>query len=274
MTKTDGLQKINLRHIRFLRKDHSFSKSMRCIVVDDEKPGRDLICSYVEKVPFLELVGAYANTADALNFLMNNTIDVAFLDIELNGSINGMQLIATLPNRPLVIFITAYEHYAVDSYALDAVDYLLKPVSPDRFFRAANKAYQQWMQGRSAAAPGPTPTVAPQSGPSSVADYLFVKTENRLIKVYLHDILFIEGYGDYIKIHLADQRMILSLQSLNAMESRLPSNFIRTHRSYIVAIDKIDEIERRRIRIGKAIIPISNSYQDKFLEKVQDQSNL
>ena len=243
---------------------------MRCIVVDDEKPGLDLICSYIEKVPFLELVGAYTNAAEALNFMVNNTVDVAFMDIELNGSINGMQMIASLPNRPMVIFISAYECYAIRGYVLDAIDYLLKPVSLERFVRAVNKAYQQWKQTRTAA----SPAVVSQPNPPSVADYLFVKVENRFIKVFLHDILFIEGYGDYIKIHLADQRVILSLQSLNTMESRLPSNFIRTHRSYIVAIDKIDEIERRRIRIGKEIIQISASYQDKFFEKVQNQSNL
>lgn len=243
---------------------------MRCIVVDDEKPGLDLICSYIGKVPFLELVGAYTNAAEALNFMVNNTVDVAFMDIELNGSINGMQMIASLPNRPMVIFISAYECYAIRGYVLDAIDYLLKPVSLERFVRAVNKAYQQWKQTRTAA----SPAVVSQPNQPSVADYLFVKVENRFIKVFLHDILFIEGYGDYIKIHLADQRVILSLQSLNTMESRLPSNFIRTHRSYIVAIDKIDEIERRRIRIGKEIIQISASYQDKFFEKVQNQSNL
>lgn len=247
-----------------MAKSTFYSRPMRCIVVDDEKPGLDWICSYVEKIPFLELSGAYTTAADALNLMINNPVDIVFCDIELNGSLNGMQLITTLPSCPMVIFISAYERYAVDSYVLNAVDYLLKPVSLERFFRAATKAYRQWLQIQT-----DTNTVAPlRQLPMSVPDYLFVKTANRLVKVLLCDIFYIEGYGDYVKIHLAGQRVILSQQSLNSMESRLPANFIRTHRSYIVAIDKIDEIERKCIRIGKEIIPVSGSYQKKFFDRV------
>lgn len=236
---------------------------MRCIAIDDQKPGLNLICSYIEKVPFLEMAGAFTSSAEALKFLMNNSVELVFSDIELNGVLNGIQLVASLPTRPMVIFTTAYDNYAVDSYLLDAVDYILKPVSPERFFRAANKAYEHWCRRR-----------FPEKTPSDIQpavktpDFLFLKTENRLLKIFLADILFIEGYGDYIKIHLADKRIILSLQSMNSLEAKLSDNFIRTHRSYIVAIDKIDEIERRRIKIGKEIIPVSESYRQEFFARL------
>lgn len=249
---------------------------MRCIVIDDEKPGLDLICGYIDNIPFLELVGAFATVGEALKVLVNNDVDLIFSDIELNGSINGVQLCASLQNPPLVIFITAYDRYAIEGYSLDAVDYLLKPVSPERFLKAANKAYQLWLQNHApkSAESLPAGNAAPAPTPAPAPDYLFIKTENRLLKIFLRDILFIEGCGDYIKIHLSDKRQILSLQSLNAMEGRLSDNFIRTHRSYIVALDKIDEIERRRIRIGKEIIPISENYQERFFARIQDQSGL
>lgn len=236
---------------------------MRCIAIDDEKLGLDLICSYIKKVPFLEMGGAFTSPAEALKFLMNNPVELVFSDIELHGTLNGIQLIASLPARPLVIFTTAYDNYAVDSYSLDAVDYILKPVSPERFFRAANKAYEIWSRSKSS-----EKTTDEMQSVVCAPDFLFFKTENRLLKIFLADILFIEGYGDYIKIHLADKRTVLSLQSMNSLEAKLSDNFIRTHRSYIVALDKIDEIERRRIKIGKDIIPISESYQRGFFARL------
>ncbi|WP_417173373.1 LytR/AlgR family response regulator transcription factor [Alistipes finegoldii] len=238
---------------------------MRCVVIDDEKPGLDLICSYIEEVPFLELSGAFSSHTEALEFLMKHSVDLIFSDIELNASMNGMQLFACLPERPLIIFITAHSRYAIDSYSLDAVDYLLKPVSLERFIRAANKAYAQRMKYR-AISDMPEHETKKED---AISEYLFVKTENKLLKIVLKEILFIEAYGDYVKIHLTDGRIVLSLQRLSAFESKLSDDFVRVHRSYIVAIDKIDVIERRRIRIGKAMIPISESYQEEFFNRVE-----
>ena len=196
---------------------------MRCVVIDDEKPGLDLICSYVEKIPFLKMAGAFNDMAEALNFIVSNPVDLLMTDIELNADMNGIELIKSLPNPPAVIFISAYDRYAIEGYTLNAVDYLLKPVSLERFSKAINN---------------------------------------------LSEILFIKGFGDYVKIRLSDGRTILSLQTLNNLEATLPDTFARIHRSSIVAIGKIDEIERRRVRIGDEIIPIGENYLEAFLKKV------
>ena len=244
---------------------------MRCIVIDDEKPAVDLICSYIEKVPFLELAGAFTELGMAVHFIMSDHVDLIFSDIELNSDINGIQLIKSLPAPPMVIFISAYDRYAVDSYALDAVDYLMKPVSNERFFNAVNKAYKQFYSNRLADADLSLAGREMQQMPSGRGrvDFMFIKTENRFVKVFYSDILFIKGYGDYIKIYLREDQVLLSLQSLNRLETMLPENdFIRVHRSYIIALDKISEIEHKRIKIGKEIIPIGESYHDRFFSMV------
>ena len=220
---------------------------MRCIVIDDEKPAVDLVCSYIEKVPFLELSGSFTDIGKAVTFIMSGSVDLIFSDIELNSDINGIQLIKSLPDPPMVIFISAYDRYAVDSYALDAVDYLMKPVSKERFFIAVNKAYKQFNSDRLP----DTPSVQglPETVPAS--DFIFVKTENRLVKIYL-----------------TEDRILLSLQSLNKLETVLPDNFVRVHRSFIIALDKISEIEHKRIKINGELIPIGESYIDRFFRKV------
>lgn len=241
---------------------------MRCVVIDDEKPGLDLICSYVEKIPFLKMAGAFNDMAEALNFIVSNPVDLLMTDIELNADMNGIELIKSLPNPPAVIFISAYDRYAIEGYTLNAVDYLLKPVSLERFSKAINKAYAQW-QRQHPSKPVPE-TLPPPSGQAAAnaPEYIFIKTENRLVKIFLSEILFIKGFGDYVKIRLSDGRTILSLQTLNNLEATLPDTFARIHRSSIVAIGKIDEIERRRVRIGDEIIPIGENYLEAFLKKV------
>ena len=240
---------------------------MRCVVIDDEKPAVDLICSYIGKVPFLELAGAFTEIGKAVTFIMSNPVDLIFSDIELNSVINGIQLIKSLPDPPMVVFVSAHDRYAVDSYALNAVDYLMKPVSYERFVKAVNKAYEQYIQRSNASVPAGTYSPSEMMKPQ--ADYIFIKTENRLVKVFFSEILYIKGYGDYIKIFLTKDRLILSLQSLNRIETLLPDTFIRVHRSFIISIDKISEIERRRIRIGNEMIPIGESYQERFFSMVQ-----
>lgn len=237
---------------------------MRCIVIDDEKPAVDLICSYIAKVPFLELAGSFTEVGKAVSCILSDHVDLIFTDIEINSDINGIQLIKSLPDPPMVIFISAFDRYAVDSYALEAVDYLMKPVSCERFFRAVNKAYRLF----SANSPALSPSGAPAKASAPVEDVIFIKAENRLVKVYLSEILYIKGYGDYIKIYLTGGSVLLSLQSLNKIETLLPSSFVRVHRSYIIALDKIEEIEHKRIRIGSEMIPIGESYQERFFMNV------
>ncbi len=227
---------------------------MTCVAIDDERPGLDLICNYIEGTPFLEMKGAFSSYADALDFLMKNHVDLVFSDIELNSGINGMQLYSVLPYRPMVIFITAYSNYAVKSYSLSAVDYLLKPVSYERFLTAANKAYEQFRYR--------------QPSSQTHSEYIFVKTENKLQKVLLKEVLYLEAYGDYVKIHFQDSPILMSMQSLTSFEAKLSDNFVRVHRSYIVALDKIDEVARQRIVIGSDIIPISDSYKKDFFDRI------
>ena len=244
---------------------------MRCIVIDDEKPAVDLVASYIVKVPFLELAGTFTELGEAVSFIMSRPVDLIFSDIELNSNINGIQFIKSLPNPPMVIFISAFDRYAVDSYALDAVDYLMKPVSAERFFSAVNKAYRQYNSGRR---PDPELPEAARSLPESAAvrpDFIFIKTENRFVKIFFADILYVRGYGDYIKVYLADGRIVLSLFSLNKLESLLPDNFVRVHRSFIIALDKVSEIEHRRIKIENEMIPIGESYSDRFFDRVLPQ---
>lgn len=241
---------------------------MRCVVIDDEKPAVDLICSYIGKVPFLELAGAFTEIGKAVTFIMSNPVDLIFSDIELNSVINGIQLIKSLPDPPMVVFVSAHDRYAVDSYALDAVDYLMKPVSNERFLNAVNKAYKLFNTGRTAES-GPSGTTAPlPEQPAARTDFIFIKTENRFVKIFFSDILYIKGYGDYIKIFLTEDRVLLSLQSLNRLETLLPDNFVRVHRSYIIAMDKISEIEHKRIKIKGELIPIGESYLNRFYRKV------
>jgi DNA-binding LytR/AlgR family response regulator len=239
---------------------------MRCILIDNDIPALELLRSYIGKIPFLELTGSFDDPFAAMDFLMKNPVDLVLTGVEMDG-IDGLQLISSLSNRPMAIFISARREYAVDGFALDAVDYLLKPVSFDRFLKAVNKAYETRSQRE-------TPRMSPPAGYASapvVYDHIFVKTENRLVRLLFGDILLIEGYGDYIKIHLRDNRVLLSLQNMSAFETRLPAtDFARVHRSYIVAIDKIDEIERKRIKIGKHLIPISDSYQEGFLTRINN----
>ena len=237
---------------------------MRCIIIDDEVLALELLRSYIGKIPFLELAGSFADPFDAMDYLMKNPVDLVFTDIEMND-INGVQLISSLSNRPMVIFISAYQQYAIDGYSLDAIDYLLKPVPFDRFLKAVNKAYDAYNQRES-----PRLKEAPAVVAAPVRDHIFIKTDSRLVRLLFADVLFVEGYGDYIKIHLRDGKILLSLQNMGSFEAKLPPNFARVHRSYIVAIDKIEEIERKRIKIGKHIIPISESYQEAFLARINN----
>ena len=227
-----------------------------CAIIDDEPLAVELLVSYVMKIPFLELKGKYSNAVDAMNGLSDNPVDVVFLDIQM-PELNGMELSRMLPEATRVVFTTAFEQYAIDGYRINALDYLLKPISYAEFLEAANKALQWFKMVRQA-----EETRAPE------ATSIFVKSEYKLLQINLDDIRYIEGLKDYVKIHTEQSpHPILSLMNMKAMEQMLPSSrFIRVHRSFIVQKSKIKEIDRNRIVFDDVFIPIGDSYKQAFQE--------
>ena len=232
---------------------------IKCAIVDDEPLAVGLLASYVEKIPFLELCGKYNNATDALHGIGENPVDLLFLDIQM-PELNGLELSRMLPENTRVVFTTAFNQYAVDSFRVNALDYLMKPISYADFLEASNKA-MQWFQ---LVQQSEQPTAAPvDEEPSSI----FVKSEYKLLQIQLDDIRYIEGLKDYVKIYTEQsQHPILSLMNMKAMEQMLPaSRFIRVHRSYIVQKSKIREIDRNRIVYdGDLYIPIGDSYKQAF----------
>ncbi|MHC1707189.1 MAG: LytR/AlgR family response regulator transcription factor [Bacteroidales bacterium] len=232
---------------------------IRCIAVDDEPLALDIIEDYIKKIPFLELKGVFQNAMECLDFLKNNSVDLLFLDIQME-SLTGIQLLKVLKEKPAVIFTTAYDKYAIEGYELDVTDYLLKPISFERFLKAVDKVYDKLSvnQKNNSNTPSEVHIFNPKS------DFFFVKTEFRLQKVAFSDILYIEGMGDYLRIITGKER-IMTLQNFKNMEDILPAEtFVRVHRSYIVSVDKIISIERNRIKIADQLIPIGENYKKNF----------
>ncbi|GAB4429110.1 MAG: LytTR family DNA-binding domain-containing protein [Bacteroidia bacterium] len=229
---------------------------LRAIAIDDEPLALEVIRRFAGKTPQLDLIGVFQNPVEALDFLQHEDVDLLFLDIHM-PDLTGMQFIQSMSEQPLVIFTTAYSQYAVDSYELNAVDYLLKPIPFDRFLKAVNKAAQVFRSR------------LPQDDQPGGKDYLFVKSDTRYFKVNFPDILYIEGMRDYIAVHTVQKQRILTLMSMTAMLSRLPGeHFMRVHKSYIVGLDHITLIQNSRIYIGEREIPVSNSYKDELLRFV------
>lgn len=232
---------------------------MKCIVVDDEPLALDLLESYVRKTPFLELAGKYSSAVQAMKELANQQVDLIFLDIQM-PELNGLEFSRMLPPETCIIFTTAFDQYAIDGYKVNAIDYLLKPISYPDFLQAANKAlHQHELMHRT---------------PQDEIDSIFVKSEYKLVQIELRKILYVEGLKDYIKIYEEDNpKPVLSLMSMKAMEDLMPpSQFMRVHRSYIVRKDKIRVIDRGRIVFGKTYIPISDSYKQVFQEYLEKRS--
>ena len=224
---------------------------IRCIAVDDERWALDLLADNIRQVPYLELVGRCKNAREATEHLHAEKIDLIFLDIQMPG-LNGLQFIQTLPDLPMVIMVSAYEKYALEGFNLAVVDYLLKPVPLERFIKACNKAkalFDLKTQSKS---------------PASQADHIFVNVEYTLVKINFNEIKFIEGLKDYIKIHLqTSPKPVITRMSMKSMEEKLPLNsFLRVHKSYIVAIDKITSVKRDHVCILEQEIPVSESYKD------------
>lgn len=234
---------------------------LKCIVVDDEPLAMELIASYVRKIPFLELIGAFDNSLEAIAAIKESAPDLLFLDIQM-PELNGLELARLIgENDTQVIFVTAFQQYAIEGFRVNAVDYLLKPVSFAEFMSAAQKAKKQFDLIRKAKLSDAAPSDSVQSGKS-----FFVKTEYKLVQIAFEDILYIEGLKDYVKIYVqGEQHPIVSRMSMKSIEDILPANdFIRVHRSFIVRKDKIKIIERGRIVFGKEYIPVSDSYKEQF----------
>lgn len=238
--------------------------TLRCIVIDDEALALEVMQDYISKFPVLELVGAFTSPLKALPLLMSQPIDLIFLDINM-PDLNGISFYENLPINPALIFTTAYRDFAVKGFEINAIDYLLKPISFERFFQAMSK----FLNKNHGTTQGTLPNVAPYYDHH---DYLFVKVEYSSIKVDLKTIVFLEGYKDYVKIHLQDvPKPILTLSSIKHYENILLSKgFVRIHKRYIVSISKIENISRNRIKMKgiEEYLLIGDSYREFFWELV------
>ncbi|MBO7591549.1 MAG: response regulator transcription factor [Prevotella sp.] len=222
---------------------------INCAIIDDEPLAAGLLKSYAEKTPFLNLIGTYGSAVEAMKELRNNPAHLLFLDIQM-PELSGIEFAKILPKETKVIFTTAFEQYAIEGYKVSALDYLMKPVSYEEFLKAANKALD-WF-------------CVSQKRQTYAADrFMYVKSDYKLVRVALDDILYIEGLKDYIRIYLTDGQKIMSLMNMKKMEDYLPRpEFLRTHRSYIVHMSKAEAIERFRIVFGDQYLPISDSYKE------------
>lgn len=224
------------------------------LIVDDEEPARLLLSKYVEKIPSLTLAGTCSNAIAAKEIITTQSIDILLLDIQMDD-ITGLDLLRMLKTKPATILTTAYSEYALDSYELDVVDYLVKPIVFERFFRAIGKA----IDSQQLSQPKPTMSNAEEK------PFLFVKTDSKVIKLHFNEVLYFESYGEYVKVHTSD-KILLSSHTMTHIEANLPSTtFFRIHRSYLVNLDKIEELEGNRIRIGQQTLPISKRQKEAFL---------
>ena len=243
---------------------------LTCAIIDDEPLAVSLLESYVLKTPFLDLQGTYNSALDALSDLRDRPVDLLFLDIQM-PELRGLEFSRILNADTRVIFTTAFDQYAVDSYRVNALDYLLKPISYPDFLASANKALRWYELLRKPVSSEEKEGSAPIAEKGGM-----VKSEYKLLQIELRKILYIEGLKDYVKIFVEDEpRPVLSLMSMKSLEDMLPSDrFVRVHRSFIVQPEKIKVIERNRIVFGKEYIPISDNYKQHFLEMIERRSIL
>ena len=228
---------------------------MDCLIVDDNKVARVLLRQFLEKAGSINILGECEDAIAANSFLQNKTVDLLFLDIEMPG-MNGLELLRLLPERPLTILTTAKQGYAVEAFELNVVDYLVKPFSLSRVMLALERA-RELITNKNA-----------ELSKDASANYIFIKDNKSIIKLDLNDILYIEAKGDYIRIHIPGKSYVVHA-SLRIVEDKFPQgNFIRVHRSYVIALSKIDYIEDRVVYIHNQAIPISESYKDALLKKL------
>lgn len=224
---------------------------INCIVIDDTPLAIEKLERFIGEVPLLNLLGSFTNGIEALSFMKSHKVDLVFLDIQMER-LTGLQFLESLEKHPKIIIVSAYSEYAVKGFDYSVTDYLLKPYSFERFLKAVDKVQNEMDSDLS-------------------RDYMFVKTEYRMERIDFSDILYVEGQGAYLKI-VSSQSKIMTLQSFKNLECSLPkSKFMRVHKSYIVSLDKIDSIERNKIRIGEQMIPIGMSYRDQFFKDLKSK---
>lgn len=231
---------------------------IRCLAIDDEPLALQQITGYIDKTPFLELSSGLNSAVKAIDFLSDHEVDLIFADIRM-PDLSGMDFIKTLANPPMVIFTTAYSEYAVEGFKVDAVDYLLKPIAYTDFLTAANKAKKFF-------------DMRHQAEVSHDQDYLFVKSEYRIIRINFKDIQYIEGMREYVRIHLTNDKPVMTLLSMKSLEEQLPKDqFMRVHKSYIVNLSQIKIVERSRIVFGNEYLPIGDAYKEHFQQYLDDK---
>jgi DNA-binding LytR/AlgR family response regulator len=235
---------------------------IKCLALDDEPLALDQMANYIRKTPFLELVSLCRSGFEAIDIISRAKVDLLFADINM-PDINGLDFVKSLQVKPLIIFTTAFSEYAFEGFKVDALDYLLKPIGYNDFLKAANKALN-YLETKNPA----------RLKTEESAEHLFVKTDYKVVRISLNDILYIEGMREYARIHLTNGKSLMPLIRLHSLEEQLPSSrFMRVHRSYIVNLEKISTIERSRIIFdGKVYIPISEQYKEFFLKFLSTHS--
>ncbi len=234
---------------------------LNCIAVDDEILALKKIKRYAEKIDYLNLLGTFDNALSTFSFLRENKVDLIFLDIQMD-EFTGIQLLETIKDPPYIILTTAYDEYALKAYELDVMDYLLKPIPFERFVKAVEKVYARFL--KDATHKNQQITIESHQQQPSKPDYTFIKSGNKTIKIYFNKILYIEGMRDYLKIHMEDSKIMTLLNFKTIQDILDPQKFVRVHKSYIIAIDKIDYIENNAIKIRDKLIPVSNTYKVAF----------
>ncbi|MBE9663032.1 LytR/AlgR family response regulator transcription factor [Mucilaginibacter myungsuensis] len=231
-------------------------KKYNCLIIDDEPPAREVLRRYISQVPMLSLIGECGNAVQAISMLKQHHIDLLFLDIQM-PQVTGLDLIGTLVNPPKIVLTTAFEQYAVRAFELDVTDYLVKPIRFDRFLKAVMKALPE----QDASYDDQTPFNAQDSTDHA---FLYFRADRKMVKVMLNDILYIESLKDYVKINTT-KGPVITKYAITSLEAMLPASFIRVHRSYLIALDKIDSYTQDEINIGIDVIPIGKLYRMQVL---------
>lgn len=234
---------------------------IKCVVIDDEQPARELIMLHLAALPDFEVSATFDNALEGFTYLQKHAVDIIFLDIEM-PRVSGLELIRSLKVCPKIILTTAYREYAVEAFELEVLDYLIKPVTQERFMKAISRFtyYNNVLAEK------------PAISSSYEQAYIFLKVGHGQTKVFLKDILYIEGLKDFIKVHTTQKPLIAS-ERLSYMEDKLPENkFARVHKSYIVALEKINSVQAEQVMVGNIVIPMGRVFKNEFLKKVNSQS--
>lgn len=231
---------------------------IRVLAIDDEPLALKQLAAYLKKVPFFELIGTCQSALEGITFLDKQEIDALFIDINM-PDLNGLDFIRSLNHPPMVVFTTAYQEYAIEGYKVDAIDYLLKPFGIGDILRAADKVKRQYELLHTA-----------KLSPTDEDDAMFLKSEYKVVRILIHDVIYIEGMSEYLRIHLDGQKPIIALLSMKKMEERLPSNdFMRIHKSYIISLHHIAEINRARVVLDNGEdVPIGDCFREKLNEYI------